>query len=126
MRPVGVTVIAVVAAIGGLYGLVGALALTTMSSISGGVAGMMFASGLVSLGYAALALAVAYGFWDLRPWAWPLGIGLAGLAVVDALLRYAGGQSSAFEVALVVGIAGVVARYLFTLDVQDAFGRNRF
>jgi len=124
MRPTGVTVIAVVAAISGLYGLVGALVLTGMSSISGGVTGPMFASGLVSLGFAALSLAVAYGFWDLRQWAWPLGIGLAGVAVVEALLRYVGDQTSAFEVALVIGIAAVVARYLFTADVRQAFGRT--
>lgn len=125
MRPTGITIMAAMAAVGGLYLLVGALALAGMSSISGGVAGPVFAAGVVSLGAAAISLAVAYGFWDLRPWAWPFGLGLAGLAIIQATLRYVGGQTSVLEAALVGGIAAVAAGYLSTRDVREAFGRGR-
>ena len=54
----------------------------------------------------------------------PLGIVLSGLAVADAVLRYFSGRGSMFVVALTIGVAAVVARYLFTSEVRQAFEQS--
>ena len=41
----------------------------------------MFIAGLIVLVYSVLSLALAYGFWTLKPWAWPLGVAVEGLGM---------------------------------------------
>lgn len=114
--------LAVVAAIAGMYGLLGALALLTVGGTAlGGWTGAIFAAGLVALGYAALSLLLAYGLWDLRPWAWGLGLAVQALGAIQVLLRWAGGRASLPEVVIGIALSAAIAWYLLRAEVREVF-----
>jgi hypothetical protein len=125
-RPTGVTIIAVLSAIGGVLGLLAALALLGFGAVSGasGLGGLAFVAGLIILVYAVLSLAVAYGFWTLKPWAWPLGVGVQVLGIVQAVLNYMNNSSNIVGLVISLAIAGVILWYLFQSHVKAAFGRT--
>jgi uncharacterized membrane protein len=105
-RPTGVTIIAVLAAIGGVFGLLAALV-----------------AGLLVLAYAVLSLVIAYGFWTLQPWAWPLGIGVQVLGIVQALLQFMNDPNQLFNMVVSIAIAAVIIWYLYQPHVRAAFRR---
>ena len=128
-RPTGVTILAVLAAIGGVLGLFGAFALFGAGALAA-VAGAGFLTGgfavfwgLVTLVQAGISLVFAYGAWYLKPWAWILGVGAEGLAILVALINWIGGNSGFFSFLISAAIAGVIIYYLFTPEVKRAFGR---
>src|SRR5690349_6510509 len=84
-RPTGVTVLAVVAAIGGALLVRASLALLGFGAIVavyGG--GLAFLFGLLTLALGVAELAMAYGFWTMKAWAWTWGIALQAISVVLA------------------------------------------
>ena len=105
-RPLGVTILAILAAIVGVLGLCAALALVGLGGLAGGllagsqlgaqagllVGGLGIAFGVFTLVIALLEIAFAYGAWDLRPWAWMLGIVAQGISFVLALVRLVDGR----------------------------------
>ena len=135
-RPMGVTILAVLAAIGGVLGICGSLAVVVGGSFLGffgaaaGAAGATAAGGVIFIyGFVLLALSVAelvfaYGAWTLKPWAWMLGLVLAGLNVVWTLVAVVIGWTS-LDFTTIIGLAinGVIIYYLNTADVKQAFGR---
>lgn len=125
-RPTGVTIIAVLSAIGGVLGLLAALALFGFGAVSGasGLGGLAMIGGLIILVYAVLSLAVAYGFWTLKPWGWPLGVGVQSLGIVSAVLQFMNNSANVVGLVISLAIAGVILWYLFQAHVKAAFGRT--
>ena len=68
-----------------------------------------------------LWLAVAFGLWSLRPWAWAFGMIVAGLSLFQAFLYFLEypGSGIGFGAAL---LPVVMLFYLNSRDVKDAFG----
>jgi hypothetical protein len=125
-RPTGVTVIAVLAAIGGVFGLLASLALLGVGaavSTTSGLGGLVFVAGIIVLAYSVLSLVLAYGFWTLKPWAWPLGIGVQVLGIIQALLQYMNNSTNLVSLVISLIIAGVILWYLYQPHVKSAFGR---
>jgi hypothetical protein len=126
-RPTGITIIAVLSAIGGVLGLLAGLALLTFSAAGGTVAGLggfVAIGGVVVLAYSVLSLVLAYGFWTLKPWAWPLGVGVEVLGVVQAVLQFMNDTRQIVSLVISLAIAAVILWYLFQPHVKAAFGRT--
>lgn len=128
-RPTGITILAILAAIGGVFGLLASIALMGLGAAVGGATGLggfTFVAGLIGLAYSVLSLILAYGFWNLKPWAWTLGVGVEGLGIVYAVLTFVNGGSGSNIVSLLisVGIAAFILWYLFQPSIKAAFGRS--
>jgi uncharacterized membrane protein len=66
---------------------------------------------------------VAYGYWRLEPWAWPLGIVTWVATIVSSVLQYMNDNTILVSMAVSVIIALLVLYYLFRPHVRAAFGR---
>jgi hypothetical protein len=122
-RPTGVTVLAVVAAIGGVLGVLGSLALLgigTLYAVVGG--GLAFLFGLVFLALSVAELAIAYGFWTAKPWAWTWGILLQAATVVIGIIELVLGYSSISSLAVSIVVAGIIIYYLNQPAIRKYFG----
>ena len=115
-RPLGITIMAVLSAIGGFFGLLASL-------VFFGLGGVAFIGGLIILAYSLLSLGLAYGFWTLQPWAWPLGVGVQALGILQAVLRFLNDGTQFVSLLVSLAIAGVILWYLFQPHVKAAFGR---
>jgi len=123
VRPFGLTILAIGAV------LVGALALLGAAGWWAASDGVFFlprlhgverivALALLALG--ALEMALAYGLWTLRPWAWALGVGLEAAALVLAVLQLGHGVPGSHLLTLV--LAAVTLWYLSRARVRAALG----
>jgi hypothetical protein len=123
-RPTGVTVLAVLAALGGIFGVLAGLTLLGFGSFfaASGLGGLAFVFGLLVLALGVAELALAYGLWGLRPWAWQYGIALAVLSVLLNVVELVLGYTSITSVVISVVISGVIIYYLNTPEVRRAFG----
>ena len=127
-RPTGVTILAVLAAIGGVLGILAGIALVGLGGLAGAagvsVGGAALVGGLVVLVLGVAELALAYGFWTLKPWAWKWGIVLAALQVVVAVLGVVGivFSTSVPSALISIVISGVIIYYLSKPDIRAAFG----
>lgn len=110
-RPTGIAVLA------GLWVIAGLLWMLSLLAQGGGF-------GLVSLGIAGLLLAIGYGTWTLKPWAWMAGLAAAILSIfvdVSTLIR----DSTQLLVAIPsIVISGLIIWYLTRPQVRAAFGRG--
>lgn len=80
--------------------------------------------GLISVGVAGLLLAIGYGTWTLKPWAWAAGLAAAILNLfvdVTTLIRDPTVLVSAIPS---MAISGLIIWYLSTTPVKAAFGRG--
>jgi uncharacterized membrane protein (DUF2068 family) len=125
-RPTGVTIIAVLSAIGGVLGLLASLALLGLGAAgaAGGLGGLAFVAGIIVLAYSVLSLVLAYGFWFLKPWAWPLGVGVQAVGILQAVLQFMNNTSQFVSLVISLAIAGLILWYLFQPHVKAAFGRT--
>ncbi len=125
-RPTGITILAILSAIGGVLGLLAALAFLTVGTavVGSGLGGFVFVAGILILAYSVLSLILAFGFWGLKPWAWPLGIGVQALGIVQTLLQFANNSSNITSLVIGLGIAAFILWYLFQPHVKAAFGRT--
>jgi hypothetical protein len=126
-RPTGVTILAVLAFIGGILGLLGSLAIVlggaVVSTVVAGAGGILVLLGLATLALSIVELALGYGFWALRTWAWQLGYILMALNVILALVTTIFGGSF-ISLIIDVVIAGIIAYYLNLPEVRRAFGAS--
>ena len=125
-RPTGITVMAVLAAIAGVFGLLAAVALLGVGaavSATSGLGGLAALAGIIVLAYSVLSLVLAYGFWTLKPWAWPLGIGVQVLGIIQAVLQFMNNSTNVISLVISLAIAGVILWYLYQPHVKAAFGR---
>ena len=136
-RPTGVTIPAILAAIVGFLGLCAAFALIGLGGVFGSLLGARVSEGAgffvgvlgvivggITLLIALLELVFAYGAWNLRPWAWLLGITTEVIAGVLALIRLIGGRGLAGGEIISMAIAAIIVYYLLTPEVKHAFGRE--
>jgi len=125
-RPTGVTIIAILSAIGGVLGLLASLVLLGLGAAgaAASLGGLAFIAGIIVLAYSILSLVLAYGFWTLKPWAWPLGVGVQAVGILQAILQFANDSSQIVSLVISIAIAGVILWYLFQPHVKAAFGRT--
>ncbi len=126
-RPTGITILAVLSAIGGVLGILAGLALFALGGVAaasgaGALFGLGAIFGLIALVIGVLSLAFAYGAWTLKPWAWPLGVGLQIASLALSALTILGGGDISSQLISVV-IAGVILYYLFQPSIKAVFGR---
>lgn len=127
-RPLGVTILAILAAIGGVFGALGGIGVVFLGGIAATVTGALGAVlailGLLLLGLSIVELALAYGFWMLRPWAWQMGFILEAAAVALGVVQLVAGGSSISSLLVTVVVAGIIMYYLNTPDVRKAFAAS--
>lgn len=134
-RPMGVTTLAVLAAIGGVIGVCGSLALVGLGGVLGGLAlqvgapgdavalgGATIVFGVLALGISVLNLVFAFGAWNLKPWAWILGVVLEGASIIISLANGLSSNNLGGQV-ISIAISGIILYYLMTPEVKRAFGR---
>ena len=123
-RPTGVTILAVLAAIFGILGLLAGLGLTLGGGFLAaytGAGALVTVFGLVVLVLAIAELALAYGFWTAKPWAWQWGIALQVIGIVVNILEVPLIGASVTNLIIPVIIAAVIIYYLNTPDVRRYF-----
>ncbi len=127
-RQLPVVVLTLIAAGLGAATLVAGLALVGVSSLgfmlsdsrNSATAGLVGVAQLV-VGVASLAL--AFGFWFQRVWAWGLGVAVFALSIGVSLVGVLSGVSSLASVVFLIAIAGLVLWFLFQPKTKAAFGR---
>jgi hypothetical protein len=125
-RPLGVTILAILALIGGVFGVIGGLGAVFGGGVVGavvnpGLGAVVALIGLAVLAVAIVTLALAYGFWTLKTWAWQLGFVLEVVNVGLQILQFLAGGASLWNLAVTLVVAGIVVYYLNTPDVRRAF-----
>lgn len=125
-RPLGVTILAVLALIGGVFGVLAGITIVFLGGIAATITGalgtIVALLGLFLLVLSIVELALAYGFWMLRPWAWQLGFILEVLNVALVVLQLLTGGASITNLVITLVVAGIILYYLNTPDVRRAFG----
>jgi hypothetical protein len=119
-RPRGVTVLAILAAISGVLAILGSVALMPRF-VGAGAVELVLA--VVTLGFGLLYLALAYGLWTLKPWAWTLGVGLSVGSIVLTIVNLTQGMQYPVGAIISVAISAAVIYYLFTEGPRRAFGK---
>lgn len=131
-RPTGVTIIAILAAIAGVLGLLAGLALIGFGGVFGGIVGgaagaalggLAVVGGLIILVTSVVELAIAYGFWQLRPWAWQLGVILGVINIGIAVLGVVGivFSSTITSAAVSIALNAAIIYYLNMPAIRQAF-----
>ena len=127
----GIVVLAILEAVGGVLCLVAAKALFDYADLvknysyyygSGDAGGAQFV-GLIYLVAAFASFVATWGMWSIRPWAWLLGCGLAGVSIGSAALSLLN-NGSVIGVAINVGINAAVLYYLNLNEIRALFGRG--
>jgi uncharacterized membrane protein (DUF2068 family) len=120
-RPTGITILSVLAGIGGVFGLLGGFAVMAVgAAVFGGMGALL---GLAILAYAGLSLALAWAFWTMKPWGWPLGVVVAAAGIILAILELIGGSSGFISAIISIGIDGAILYYLNQPGIRTLFGR---
>ena len=119
VRPEGIAVLALLAALEGAVLLLGGLLLLVFSGLVGGI---FSAIGGTIAGFlvvsAIFTFMVAYGYWNGFGWAWWVGLILAIIGAIRAILTVPLGVIS-------LVINGLIIYYLTRPYVQEYFGRSR-
>ena len=122
-RPFGVTVIAVLALISGLFGLCLPVLVFMGSTLLGPLAVVGVAAGIFLIIGPVLQLVFSYGAFNLRSWAWYLGLISSGITVLGVIINLFNGAS--FWTAVWGSILPIVIFiYLLTPNVRQSFGKG--
>jgi hypothetical protein len=132
-RPMGVSILAVLAIISGIFGILAILegfgirVIGLTDPAQQQVGGFGPGLGVISLGIVSFVVAIAqlafgFGAWQLRPWAWTLGVVLQIVSIVITLVRMIGnGFSAGSLISLAISLA--ILFYLYQPDIRRAFGQ---
>lgn len=129
-RPTGITIIALLALISGILGLCCGSPLILLGGI-----GMIIPTGVTQvLGILGIILGIllafgpflqvvfAYGAWNLRPWAWWLGILATGISVAGVIISIIGSGGSTIWTAVTNALLPIIIFvYLLLPDTRKAF-----
>ena len=138
VRPTGATVVAVIEGIIGVLALLAGLLFMVGMSVVGGLAGTqvdtpnaqglgaVFAGvgivfGVIIILIGLLYLAIAYGAWKGRSWAWMLGMIVSIIAIVFGVLGLSGGVNVGSIISLALPI--IVVYFLWQPEVKRWLGR---
>ena len=123
-RPLGVTIIAILSFINGLLGLcVPGLVIIgggIAALFSGGLGLIAVCGGLLLAAGPILWMIVAFGAWNLRPWAWWLGIVATGITVIGVVVNIASGVGILQAMAS-APLSIIIFIYLLLPDIRRAF-----
>ena len=121
-RPFGITVIAILALLSGLFGLCWPILAFTGSAFLGPVFGTVgVIAGIFLIVGPILQLAFSYGAFNLRSWAWYLGLISTGITVIGVIINLFNGAS--FWSAIWGSIWSIIIFiYLLRPNVRQAFG----
>jgi uncharacterized membrane protein (DUF2068 family) len=120
-RPTGITILSILAGLGGVFGLLGGFAVMALgAAVFGGMGAIL---GLAILAYAGLSLALAWGFWTLKPWGWPLGIVVAAAGIILAVVQLIGANANIVSTIISIGIDGAILYYLNQPSIRALFGK---
>ncbi len=117
-RPLGITILAVLSGVGGILAILGGLAMGALAGASGAM-GMPALGPFAAFGSAfailmgIINLAIAYGLWNGRSWAWWLTIIFSALNALSSLV-------SMMLLSLVIAV--VVIWYMLRPHVKAFFG----
>lgn len=136
-RPTGATVISVIDGILAAFLFLGALAAIGLGTMAGGLvgssggtdaagvgavlAGFGFIAGIIFLLVGLLYLAIAYGVWKGRSWAWMLGLVVSIIAIVFGVLGLSSGVNVGSIISLALPI--IVVYFLWQPEVKRWLGR---
>lgn len=134
-RPQGITILAILAAIGGVLGVLGSLAILAVGGLVGAVGaaagvtaglfgGLLFIYGLLLLAISVGDIAIAYGFWMLKPWGYQLGIYVSAASIALSILGVLLWGQGIVGAIISVAISGAIIYYLMTPPVKAAFGQK--
>jgi len=131
-RPLGVTVLTMLQIVGGVSDiLVGIVLVLGSSFFDVRVGGGFLATGflvlaLVAFGLGILSLALAYGFWSGRNWAWTFSMvsALLGLIVSGAELIASGLTVDSLANVFAIVLYALILLYLNTHEVRAFFHRS--
>jgi hypothetical protein len=124
-RSVGLSLLVLAAAAIGVAMLNWAAAWFGASDIVPGspLAAVASVVGVALVTVAALEVVFVYGAWELRTWAWPLGVALAIAALVLTEMSAGRGSGGVHMLSLLLEIGTLW--YLLSPGVHDAFGAGR-
>ncbi len=121
-RPFGITVIAVLALISGLFGLCWPTLVFTGSTFLGPILGTIgVIAGIFLILGPVLQLIFAYGAFNLRSWAWYLGLVATGITVIGVIINLIDGASF-WSAMWGSTLSVIIFIYLLTPNVRGAFG----
>lgn len=125
-RPQGITILAVISLVGGAFavlGGLGALGFGTILASVAGVGGLFQILGLIALVLGIAEVAIGYGFWTLRPWAWSFALVVFVVGILVEILRFLSWGGYGFTNILIsIAISAVVVYYMNQANVRQAFG----
>ena len=123
-RPFGITLIAILALISGVFGLCWPTLVFTGSAFLGPIFGTVgVVAGIFLIVGPLLQLIFAYGAFNLRSWAWYLGLIATSITVIGVVINLLDGAS--FWSAVWGSILSIIIFiYLLTPNVRRAFGKN--
>lgn len=120
-RPFGVTLIAILALISGLFGLCWPTLVFTGSAFLGPILGTVgVIAGIFLIVGPLLQLIFAYGAFNLRSWAWYLGLIATGITVIGVVINLFDGASF-WSAIWGSTLSIIIFIYLLTPNVRAAF-----
>jgi len=121
-RPFGVTVIGILALISGLFGLCWPILIFTGSAFLGPIFGTIgVIAGIFLIIGPLLHLIFAYGAFNLRSWAWYLGLIASGITVIGVVINLI--QGGPFWSTIWGSVLSIIIFiYLLSANVRLAFG----
>ncbi|HSO29946.1 MAG TPA: hypothetical protein VLS28_08570 [Candidatus Sulfomarinibacteraceae bacterium] len=112
--------------IGGAFavlGGLGALGLGAFVSAVTGIGGLFQILGIVALALGVAELAIGYGFWTLKPWAWSLAFVVFVVSILIEILRFLSWGGYGFtSIAVSIAITALIVYYMNQANVRQAFG----
>jgi hypothetical protein len=121
-RPLGVTILVILAAFRGVVGLWASIAVVGVLNSLG--AGDFAILNLIWLAIAVVFLVFAYGAWNLKTWAWTLGVGLAAGSILLEAFGMLTEDQPLVGTLVSMTISAVILLFLFRPDVKEAFRRG--
>src|ERR1700694_2316503 len=106
-RPLGVTIISILLGINGILLIIVGLTAVLAGGVTG--AGFIFFVGWIPLIFGILSLILAWGLWNLRPWAYWTAVVLEALSVITDIFGLSNNGSR--------GTRGFIISLLFPLFI---------